>query len=126
MTERAEDRNGPSRGTMATHLVRIATDLFTFHRAANILAAGGEVVSEGRLYARPRGNAEVRRELEDIRPALLTASSQWAASLVRRLLLRIANHVVPLRPGRSYPRPNDGKTKHKGKGRSQLPAKLAA
>lgn len=66
------------------------------------------------------------RELTDIRPALLTASSPWARVLIQRLLERIASHIVPLRPGRSYPRPNDGNTKHKGKGRKQLPAKLAA
>jgi hypothetical protein len=68
MTEQAEDRNGPPRQTIATHLVRIATDLFTFHRTADIVAGSGEVVSEGHLYARPKGNPEVRRDLEDIRP----------------------------------------------------------
>lgn len=69
---------------------------------------------------------EALRELEDIRPALLVASPRWARVLISRLLQRIASHTVPVRPGRSYPRPNDGKTKNKGNGRKQLAAKLAA
>jgi hypothetical protein len=67
------------------------------------------------------------RELDDIRVSLLTATSQWATqTLLPRLLERVASHVVPLRPGRHFPRPNDTKVKDKGKGLKQLPAKLAA
>jgi hypothetical protein len=32
---------------------------------------------------------------------------------------------VPLRPGRHYPRPHDTKVKNKGKGKKQIPSKLA-
>jgi hypothetical protein len=46
-----------------------------------------------------------KRELETIRPSLVIASPQWAArKLLPRLLDRIAQHQVPLRPGRHYPR----------------------
>jgi len=64
-------------------------------------------------------------ELLDIAPALLLADSPHAAQvLVSRLLTRVAGHVVPLRPGRYYPRPNDTKIKNKGNGRYCLPSKL--
>ena len=52
----------------ASVLVDIATDLYTFHRGTDVRSATGEVVSEGHAYARPRGNPELRRPLEDIRP----------------------------------------------------------
>ncbi len=64
-------------------------------------------------------------ELLDIAPALLLADSPRAAAvLVSRLLARIAAHVVPLRPGRHYPRPNDTEIKNEGHGRYRLPSKL--
>jgi hypothetical protein len=69
---------------------------------------------------------EALRELNVMRPALLIASPTWAQASLTRLMDRIASHLVPLRPGRSYPRPNDGKTKNKGKGRKQLAAKVPA
>jgi Transposase DDE domain len=45
--------------------------------------------------------------------------------LLPRLLSRMASHFVPFRPDRHYPRPHDTKTKNKGKGKKQLPSKLA-
>lgn len=64
---------------------------------------------------------------EDMRVQLITSSESHVRHvLLPRLLQRIANNVVPERPGRHYPRPNDTKPKHKGRGRKQLPAKLAA
>jgi hypothetical protein len=48
------------------------------------------------------------REINDIRHALLLADPQRVRRvLLPRLLWRIAQHVVPLRPGRHYPRPAD-------------------
>lgn len=48
------------------------------------------------------------RELLDLRQALLTSSPQRVAhTLLPRLRARIAQHLVPLRPGRHYPRPTD-------------------
>jgi len=48
------------------------------------------------------------REINDIRHALLLADSQRVRRvLLPRLLWRIAQHLVPLRPGRHYPRPAD-------------------
>lgn len=60
---------------------------------------------------------EASRELKLMRPALLTASPDWASEvLLPRLLDRIAEHQVPLRPGRHYVRrkkskPNSTKNK---------------
>ena len=48
------------------------------------------------------------REINDIRHALLSATPQRVRRvLLPRLLWRIAQHQVPLRPGRHYPRPAD-------------------
>jgi hypothetical protein len=48
------------------------------------------------------------RELEDLRPLLLIADSRATAERLLLLLYqRIAQHQVPLRPGRHYPRPSD-------------------
>jgi len=47
-------------------------------------------------------------ELNDMRQTLITATSTRAQHvLLPRLLERIAGHLVPLRPGRHYPRPKD-------------------
>jgi len=65
------------------------------------------------------------QEFEQMRPALITSKPSWVARvLLPRLLENIAKHVVPARPGRHYPRPNDTKPKDRGKGQIQLPAKL--
>jgi hypothetical protein len=48
---------------------------------------------------------EAKRELEQMRASLVTATTSWAVEvLIPRLLDRIASHVVPYRPGRHYPR----------------------
>jgi hypothetical protein len=50
------------------------------------------------------------RELQLMQPALLTASPHWVSRvLLPRLLDRIAEHQVPLRPGRHYTRHKKGK-----------------
>jgi hypothetical protein len=68
---------------------------------------------------------EARRELQIMQVALLMASPGWATRvLLPRLLQRIAAHVVPYRPGRSFPRPKDGRIKDRGHGQKQRPAKL--
>lgn len=65
------------------------------------------------------------RELSNMAPALVVTSPRRAAEeLMPRLLRRIADHVVPWRPGRHDPRPGDTRVKYKGKGKYQLPAKL--
>jgi Transposase DDE domain len=64
-------------------------------------------------------------ELKAILPSLVHAGPGRAAGvLVPRLLVRMASHRVPYRPGRHYPRPQDTKVKNKGKGKRQLPSKL--
>lgn len=52
------------------------------------------------------------RELLDMHPSLVTATPRWAHVLLGRLLDRIAEHRVPYRPGRSYPRKKKS-TNHK-------------
>lgn len=66
------------------------------------------------------------RELEQMRAAFLNGTSEWARDvLLPRLLERLASHLVPLRPGRHYPRPNDTQAKDCGRRRGkQLPSKL--
>jgi transposase len=65
------------------------------------------------------------RELHDLSEKLITSSPfRVRRVLLPRLLARVASHLVPLRPGRHYPRPNDTKPKNKGKGRIRLPHKL--
>jgi hypothetical protein len=54
------------------------------------------------------------KELIRMHDLLVTASSSWAKELLRRLLDRIAAHVVPRRPGRHYPRKKKS-TNHKRK-----------
>lgn len=67
------------------------------------------------------------RELRDIAPNLLTATSTRAARvLMPRLMARVASHLVPLRPGRHYPRPGDTKVRYKGRGHYSVPSKLTA
>lgn len=63
---------------------------------------------------------EAFRELESMRAALLTSDPQWVRDvLLPRLLDRIAEHRVPERPGRHYPRrkkskqDNSNKNSHK-------------
>jgi hypothetical protein len=66
------------------------------------------------------------RELHDVSEKLITSSpSRVRHVLLPRLLARIASHLVPLRPGRHYSRPNDTKPKNTGKGRICMPHKLS-
>ncbi len=66
-------------------------------------------------------------ELLALAPSLVQAGPGRASGvLVPRLLSRMASHFVPYRPDRHYPRPHDTKVKNKGKGKTQLPSKLAS
>jgi len=66
-------------------------------------------------------------EVLALAPSLVLSSPRRASGvLVPRLLSRMASHFVPLRPDRHYPRPHDTKVKNKGKGKQQLPSKLAS
>ena len=66
-------------------------------------------------------------DVQDMRESLLKAGERPARRvLLPRLLEQIGGHVIPFRPGRHYPRPNDTKVKDKGKGKKQLPSKLGA
>lgn len=44
------------------------------------------------------------RELTNMRPILMIASDSWATYLINLLLNQIAEHQLPYRPGRKYPR----------------------
>jgi hypothetical protein len=62
-----------------------------------------------------------QRELHDMRPALLASTPQRiAAVLLPRLLARIAQHKIPFRPGRHFPRIGDKYKLGKYKIRSRL------
>jgi hypothetical protein len=64
------------------------------------------------------------REVNDIRHALLLADPQRVRRvLLPRLLWRIAQHLVPLRPGRHYPRPADRYRKGKYRQTAKLVTK---
>jgi hypothetical protein len=66
-------------------------------------------------------------ELLDMLPLLTVSTPRHVQRiLLPRLLSRIAQYVVPFRPGRSYPRPNDGKTKNHGHGKTRRSHKLHA
>src|SRR4051794_1909375 len=66
-------------------------------------------------------------DVKDMRESLLKAGERPAQRvLLPRLLDQLGSHVIPMRPGRHYPRPNDTKVKNKGKGKKQLPSKLGA
>jgi hypothetical protein len=52
------------------------------------------------------------RELLTMHQSLVTAEGHWLRVLLRRLLDRVAEHRVPYRPGRSYPRRKQS-TNHK-------------
>jgi len=70
---------------------------------------------------------EALREISSMARALIFSSPRRARHvLLPRLLKRIAEHVVPDRPGRHYPRPNDTKTKNVGYGQKKKPSKLLA
>jgi hypothetical protein len=65
------------------------------------------------------------RELEQMRFVLITSNpNRITRLLLPRLLQRIGSHLVPLRPGRRFPRLNDTKTKHRSCRRKTLSAKL--
>ena len=69
--------------------------------------------------------AEASREVEDIRYAMLLADPQRVRHvLLPRLLQRIAQHLVPLRPGRHYPRPADRYKKGKYRQTAKLLTKI--
>jgi hypothetical protein len=64
------------------------------------------------------------REINDIRHTLLLASPQRVRRvLLPRLLWRIAQHLIPLRPGRHYPRPADRYRKGKYRQTAKLVTK---
>ena len=65
------------------------------------------------------------REVEQMRDTLATSSVGWVQRvLLPRLLARIASILVPLRPGRHYPRPDDTQAKDRGHGQKQAASKI--
>ena len=69
---------------------------------------------------------EALRELSDMQPLLVRATPEYVRRvLLPKLLQRIASHLVPFRPGRHYPRPQDAKPKNLGNGKYKTSHKLA-
>jgi hypothetical protein len=70
---------------------------------------------------------EAFRELRLMRSSLLTSSPQWVRDvLLPRLLDRIAEHQVPERPGRHYPRRKKSKKSNNKKKSHKKPTKRSA
>lgn len=66
------------------------------------------------------------REVEQMHQTLVTSDpTHVSRTLLPRLLERIASSIVPFRPGRHYPRPNDTQPKDRGHGQKQLSSKLS-
>ena len=94
--------------------------LYTLTRWLMVEAAEAEGIDPLRISFKRALN-----ELFDMIPSLTTATPQRVSQvLLPRLLQRIASHTVPFRPGRYFPRPRDGKNKHKGNGKIKQPHKL--
>lgn len=55
---------------------------------------------------------------------LLQTRPSTVALVYQQLLAEIRRAKIRKRPGRSYPRPADGKIKHRGHGSYQLPARI--
>lgn len=60
------------------------------------------------------------RELQQVRAALVIAAPHWVRTLLARLLDRIANHLIPFRPGRHYVRKKKS-TNYKRKSNTSKP-----
>jgi len=56
---------------------------------------------------------------------MIQTGSRYRNHLYQQLLSDIRTAIIRKRPGRSYPRPGDGKTKNKGHGHYQLPSRMA-
>lgn len=57
---------------------------------------------------------------------LLRTPTSEIPPIYQELLAQVRKALVRQRPGRSYPRPEDGKVKDKGLGKSRLPARLSS
>lgn len=62
--------------------------------------------------------------IKDRISTLIHAHPRKMAKLYRQLLEDIRAAEIRKRPGRSYPRPGDGKAKYKGRGKYRQPAKI--
>jgi hypothetical protein len=67
---------------------------------------------------------DTKRVLFAAIPTMALVPIEQLPALYAGLLRKIASLAVTVRPGRSYPRPNDYKPKYKGHGRFALPARL--
>jgi Transposase DDE domain len=80
-------------------------------------------VAQGRKDALRLSFVEALRELLDVWESLLIAGPWWACHvLIPRLLERVAQHEVPLRPGRSFPRRKDQKAQRHQSNPKRRPA----
>jgi hypothetical protein len=64
------------------------------------------------------------REIDRVNALLPCLSAPRQRRLIAATLREIAAHEIPLRPGRHYPRPNDGKTRYTGAGHCIRGSKL--
>ena len=65
-------------------------------------------------------------ELLEIKTRMIGQSPKWVAELMVRVIQRIANHIVPQRPGRSYPRKKKSTNHRKAKSKQKQRLKAVA
>ncbi len=81
MPDQEKGRKREKRPSAATVLVKIAGELYTFHRTAETRSTAGDVVSEGYLYARLKDNPDRRFRLEEIRPTTVAGSPSLSSAM---------------------------------------------
>jgi hypothetical protein len=67
---------------------------------------------------------DTKRVVVAAMPTMALAPLEQLPVIYANLLRKIATLVIDVRPGRSYPRPNDGKPRNKGHGKLVQPARL--
>ena len=97
MTERPRKPEEKPRKNVATHLVQLADELYTFHRTADSRSSHGEVVSEGHVFARLKDEPRIRRQLAEIRLDLASVYEMRYGDVPSRTTLGDAMTVLAAR-----------------------------
>ncbi len=97
MTERPRKSQEKPRKNVATQLVRLANELYTFHRTTDSRSSYGEVVSEGHVYARLKDEPRIRRQLAEIRQDLASVYEMRYGDVPYRTALGDAMTVLAAR-----------------------------
>jgi hypothetical protein len=106
-----------------THDADTASDTRTRPEARGKAAAQGPQAPQG-LDPLRLSFTEAQREVRNAANLLTGRPPRLRRTILDAMLRDIASHRVPWRPGRHYPRPNDGKTRRTGAGHRIRPSKL--